>query len=289
MLLTHGDTGPAVARLQRGLRDHGARIMADGLFGDKTEAAVRRFQIDHGLIPDGKAGDRTFAALRGRPYNDTLGHSDLVRAAETLDVDLAAIMAVNEVESRGTGFIAPRRPVILFERHVMRRRLIEYGIDAAAAQREHPNLVNTLPGGYEGGIQEHIRLLRAQSIHAPSAPEAASWGLFQIMGYHWQRLGYDSQYAFADAMSTDEPQQLDAFVRFIQADKSLHVALAEHRWADFAAGYNGPAYERNDYDTRLIAAHRRHAAALAELMPSTAAKPAKKPKPKRRKTNPKTT
>jgi peptidoglycan hydrolase-like protein with peptidoglycan-binding domain len=38
-------------------------VEADGAFGALTEAAVRRFQRDHGLVPDGIVGPKTWAAL----------------------------------------------------------------------------------------------------------------------------------------------------------------------------------------------------------------------------------
>ncbi len=37
----------------------------DAVFGSLTEAAVRRFQRDHGLVPDGIVGPKTWAALDG--------------------------------------------------------------------------------------------------------------------------------------------------------------------------------------------------------------------------------
>ncbi len=36
---------------------------ADSIFGSKTEAAVKLFQTDHGLTPDGIVGDKTFYQL----------------------------------------------------------------------------------------------------------------------------------------------------------------------------------------------------------------------------------
>ena len=38
-------------------------LVVDGMFGAKTEAAVRAFQRDHGLVPDGIVGPKTWAAL----------------------------------------------------------------------------------------------------------------------------------------------------------------------------------------------------------------------------------
>jgi peptidoglycan hydrolase-like protein with peptidoglycan-binding domain len=38
-------------------------VTADGNFGSKTEAAVRAFQREHYLVPDGIVGPKTWLAL----------------------------------------------------------------------------------------------------------------------------------------------------------------------------------------------------------------------------------
>ncbi|SHF00525.1 Putative peptidoglycan binding domain-containing protein [Modicisalibacter ilicicola DSM 19980] len=259
MILKYGDHGYRVESLQRDLVRAGHDISVDGWFGENTEAAVRQVQFDHGLVLDGIAGPKTREALhKGTSNAKALRQLDLVLAAEYLGVEVATIMAVNEIESRGSGFHPTGEPVILFERHIMRRRLISHGINPVPYQQQQPNIVNDRAGGYFGGIREHDRLVKAYEIHVPAALESASWGLFQIMGFHWPRLGYDSATAFVTAMRQDEAAQLDAFVRFIEFNGPMHAALKRLDWRDFARRYNGPAYAKNDYDTRLAAAYRRH-------------------------------
>ena len=77
MVYRVGSKGDAVRQLQEWLNQLGYDCgKADGVYGTKTEAAVRRFQGDHGLAADGIAGDRTQAALTaevtkaGKPSDD---------------------------------------------------------------------------------------------------------------------------------------------------------------------------------------------------------------------------
>ena len=256
--LRNGSRGLAVRQLQTQLNHHGAALYVDGDFGDVTEAAVRAYQLKVGLVDDGVAGSKTLAALAGADTSRYLKRQDLQQAADRLGVPLASVMAVNQVESRGEGFAANGRPVILFERHVMRRQLLAHGMDefsVGALSAARPGLVNIQPGGYIGGTAEHQRLAQAQQIHAIAALESASWGLFQIMGYHWQRLGYLDAQHFADTMALSEAAQLDAFVTFIETDPALHKALKGKKWAEFAKRYNGPAYAKDLYDVKLARAY----------------------------------
>lgn len=61
--LRKGSRGPAVMVLQNLLNQWGANLKPDGIFGDKTEAAVKDFQSTHKLTADGVVGPKTRAIL----------------------------------------------------------------------------------------------------------------------------------------------------------------------------------------------------------------------------------
>ena len=66
MALRKGDKGNDVKKLQEDLIKLGYNLDpygADGSFGAKTETTVMKFQRDHGLEVDGKAGPKTQAKL----------------------------------------------------------------------------------------------------------------------------------------------------------------------------------------------------------------------------------
>jgi hypothetical protein len=269
--LKHGSRGHAVRVLQQQLNSHGAKLNPDGDFGDETEKAVLAYQARVGLVPDGVAGEKTLAVLAGADPRRFLSLKHLQAAAERLGVPLASVLAVNEVESAGQGFLTNGKPAVLFERHVMYQRLalVRHEGDDPAALQHHadqlaaqwPTLVNAKPGGYTGGTGEHQRLAQARMLDAVAAEESTSWGAFQIMGYHWQRLGYASLADFVARMHNSEADQLEGYVRFIEADPALHKALKARKWAEFAKRYNGPNYARNLYDVKLERAYERHAEA----------------------------
>ncbi|KWC65061.1 N-acetylmuramidase domain-containing protein [Burkholderia ubonensis] len=259
-----GDRGADVGYLQRQLVASGARLDTDSIYGSATRTAVLAFQSSHGLVADGIAGPKTWSTLAaGQRDPRHLTDADLQRAADQLQVDLAAVRAVNEVESHGAGFLPDGRPVILYERHVMYRQLAAAGMDADALATKYPALVNPKRGGYAGNAAEYARLTSAQQISAACALEATSWGAFQIMGFHWSPLGYPDVFAFVEAMKASEAEQLEAFVRFILADKTLLAALRGRKWAKFAELYNGKAYAENLYDVKLERAFDRYSRAAA--------------------------
>lgn len=186
---------------------------------------------------------------------------DYKRASDSLGVEEAAIKAVASVESSGSGFITDSQgnkiAKILFERHIMFRRLRDFTpIKSKEMAAKYPNIVNEKSGGYKGGLAEHERLQAAVNIDRNTALESASWGAFQTLGMHWKTLGYSSIQAFVNDMYTEQGQ-LDAFVKFIKADSRLVRALKEKDWTTFARIYNGPGYKINNYDKKMEEAYGR--------------------------------
>jgi peptidoglycan hydrolase-like protein with peptidoglycan-binding domain len=58
-----GDTGEFVKAAQNELDRHNFSLVVDGIFGDKTDAAVRQFQNTAGLVVDGIVGPNTWRVL----------------------------------------------------------------------------------------------------------------------------------------------------------------------------------------------------------------------------------
>lgn len=193
-----------------------------------------------------------------------LGDADLEKAAVDLGVELAAVRAVYQVESNGRGFVDDQ-PKILFEGHVFWRQLKAHGIDPQRLANGNGDILYPKWTRQHYGNQAHERdrLRRAETLH-----ESASWGLFQIMGFHWQILNsaaqparYNSVNDFVDCMRRHERDQLEAFCLFLRAMRSqgglLVDLLRQLDWPAFAYGYNGPGYRENTYDDKLRTAYQK--------------------------------
>lgn len=184
---------------------------------------------------------------------------DFAHLAAEIGVEVAALKAVVEVEcsSRG-GFLADGRPRILFEGHIFWRRLALHGFSPEELAAEYPDIIYPRweRTHYRGGTGEWERFGRAESISRTAAIESASWGMFQIMGFHWSTCGCESAEEFATLMSRSEADQMRFGVRFLQKS-GLAVWLKRKDWITFAKRYNGSGYKVNRYDTRLAAAYER--------------------------------
>ena len=179
----------------------------------------------------------------------TLQESDYIEAAKILNCEVAAVKAVAEVESTGSGFLSNGRPKILFERHYFHR------LTKGKFSSFYPDISNRQSGWYTKN--EHARLEKAAKLNREAALQSASWGKFQIMGAHWKALGYSSIQEFINAMYASETEHLMAFVKFVKVN-GLSDELQRKDWAGFARGYNGSNYHINKYDQKMAVAYNKY-------------------------------
>src|SRR5688572_30969746 len=139
-------------------------------------------------------------------------------AAAELGAAAPELWAILRVETRGWGFLADRRPQILYERHVFHRLTQGRFKDTAR------DISSSKPGGYSGGRQEYDRLTLAIALDREAALSSTSWGIGQVMGFHAESLGFDSVEQMVESMTISEDRQLDVMVRFISG-AGLHRAL----------------------------------------------------------------
>lgn len=253
--------GKDVATLQELLTCYGFAVRQDGNFDEDTRQAVIEFQRKHQLDADGIVGYRSWETLFFSRRNDNpkLTEEDFKLAAKLLDVETAALKAVQQVETGGRGgFFAPGKPAILFEGHIFWNQLKKKGINPQAYVAGNENILYPQweKGHYKGGIGEYDRLAQARKIHHEAADASASWGMFQIMGFNYAACGEKSVAGFVAMMYKSELHQLLLSARFIKSGKML-LALQNKDWAGFARLYNGAGYAQNQYDVKLSDAYKK--------------------------------
>lgn len=180
------------------------------------------------------------------------------KIAKRLDIEPAALLAVAEVESAGAATWNVRGkslPAIRFEGHYFYRLLKgKQRASAVAAGLAKPKAGAVKnPTSYSA---RYALLDRAVAINEAVAYESTSWGLGQVMGAHWKKLGFASAAALVAMAKSGVAGQVEIMARFIEKF-GLKDELRSKNWAAFAKQYNGPAYLKNRYDTKMAAAYRR--------------------------------
>lgn len=120
-LYKRGSSGATVTEIQTRLKSWGYYNGAvDGIYGSRTESAVKYFQRTNGLTPDGQAGDKTLAAL---------GIYEKSSSSSTSDGDVYLLARLISAEARGEPYIG------------------QVAVGAVVLNRiDHPSFPNSLSG-----------------------------------------------------------------------------------------------------------------------------------------------
>lgn len=182
-----------------------------------------------------------------------LTEKDFELVAEELDVEVAAIKAVVEIEAGKAmkGFWAPGIPVINFDRSMY----IKY---RSKAESKEGASGETVPEGLTGyAKKEWTELINARKNNAQGANLGTFWGMFQIGGFNYKLCGCSSVDDFVKRMAYSELEQLQLFAVFI-TNTGMVESLRKKDWRTFARKYNGPSYAKRGYHTKMANAYAKY-------------------------------
>jgi hypothetical protein len=154
------------------------------------------------------------------------------RQAALSGQETAALLAFIEVETGGRGFDTTTGKIIIQFEPAWFKKKAPYA----------PSGVWSL-NGVERQEGEWKAFNDAFAKNAGAAMESTSIGLGQVMGFHWQRLGYSSVGAMWDDAKTGIERQVWQIARFIATDARLQACLKAKDWDGVATIYNGSGYK----------------------------------------------
>lgn len=189
---------------------------------------------------------------------DAPARQKLSQLAADLKVEYAALTAVVEVESDNQVYAVVNgrnEPLIRWEGHYFDARL--KGVDRQRAR--DAGLASPKVGGIKNPRSQAARwklLTRASEVNAAAAFESASYGVGQVMGANWSKLGFASVDQLVNMARSGAAGQIELMVRYIRVF-GLVDELQRLDFAGFARGYNGPGYAAGGYHLKMAAAYER--------------------------------
>jgi len=177
--------------------------------------------------------------------------------AKELNIDWKLIKTVLLIESAGSGFDSNTGKIkIQFEPHIFNRQLALKNIKSTLKF-----ISGTLYKVFVGDkvienkvdvqSKEWVAFESAITINEDAAYMSTSFGLGQIMGFNYKVCGFKSAKEMADNFKVSEYNQLKGMMKFIMGNSKMFSALKACDWNTFARYYNGAAYKKFSYDTKL--------------------------------------
>lgn len=193
----------------------------------------------------------------------------------TKQLDVACALAVLCVESSGKGFEQNNadKMIIRFENHKFWRY---WGKDNAQQFRQHfsynPDKIWTDHKwrrephgewqGFHGNQSAEWQIFEfAKQLHAEAAMLSISMGAPQIMGFHFERIGYQSVTEMFNTFSSSIQGQIQGLFDFFSPTMLRY--LREMAFEDFAGMYNGKG-QKQLYGNKI----QQHYAAFKKMMPN---------------------
>lgn len=159
--------------------------------------------------------------------------SQIIDLASQYEIEVAALKAVIEVESRGDGFYDNGYPVVLYEGHQFHK------FTNGKFSISHPDL------SYKNWTKKYYKYNQIERVDAAgeldskAALMSTSWGCMQVMGFNYKLVNYNTVEEFVLGMFESEYKQIKAGLDYIKK-VGLIDEIKSKSWRAFARGYNGP-------------------------------------------------
>lgn len=201
----------------------------------------------------------------------------IIELANKSKYDSSVILAFIEVETSGKGFDPKTGKIIIqFEPHYFKKFAIEqYNEYHKIVQKQLNGEVLLMSEkfylhSWKEVISNKVSLQKeewnvfeiANDINPVAAKKSTSFGLGQIMGFHWKRLGFISVEDMWEDANKGVENQFNQLIKFIDTDPKLSYAIKNKNWSKIASIYNGAYYKelakklnREPYDISMSKAY----------------------------------
>lgn len=158
-----------------------------------------------------------------------LGRVDFVRVAEERGIEPWKLHGLADIEARRGGFDNFGRATMVPELHQFSKRTahaydvkhptlsIPKWIHPSKVKKGHPYLLDNL-GRWD-------ILAQQAALNFEAAIQSASWCAFQIMGFNFRKVNFDSAFDLVRYLYQGERQQLDIAVRLLIADDGFDALI----------------------------------------------------------------
>lgn len=176
----------------------------------------------------------------------------LAQQAASLNVEVADLAGVLQIESGGKGFSANGDMIIRFENHILWR---EWGSANADTYNSHFDYdrdgkaweghkfrkeSDASWGSFHGNQDKEWEVIEfARELAGEDALLCASYGAAQVMGFNYATLGYENVTDMFDSMQAGIKGQLDGMFAYISNSATCMSGLRSGDYVKFATGYNG--------------------------------------------------
>lgn len=159
------------------------------------------------------------------------------------DIDPLLLHALANIESDGQGFQNDRIKIRL-ENHILVARCetakhtFKYNLSDTWRNHTFRSNDGTIKNSHTSQENEYEALAIANFLCSDYAYQSMSMGVFQLMGFHFKTIGFNSAKLMYEYMSESPEREMQVFSRFLLKNERLYTAFIEQDFMTIALIWN---------------------------------------------------